>query len=94
MAAAETIFRQITTLDRYALHAWGAKDFVNMGDGLKFKTSGMASWKGYVYVKYDRGLDLYNVIFAKIRKSDWVVQKEVHGVYFDQLVSVIDAQVQ
>jgi putative transposon-encoded protein len=34
------------------------------------------------------------VIFAKIRKSDWVVQKEVHGVYFDQLVSVIDAQVQ
>ena len=76
-----------------ALFAWGAKDFVNMGNGLKFKTSGMVGWKGYVYVKYDEGLDLYNVIFAKIRKSDWIVQKEVSGVYFDQLIDIIDEQV-
>lgn len=93
MTIAQTILSQIKTLDPMALFAWGAKDFVNMGDGLKFKTSGMVEWKGYVYVKYDHGLDLYTVIFGKIRKTEWVEQKVVHCVYFDQLVSVIDAQV-
>lgn len=93
MSIAKTILSQIKTLDPMALFAWGAKDFVNMGNGLKFKTSGMVGWKGYVYVKYDEGLDLYNVIFAKIRKSDWIVQKEVSGVYFDQLIDIIDEQV-
>lgn len=93
MSVAQTILSQIKTLDPIALFAWGAKEFINMGDGLKFKTSGMVGWKGYVYVKYDEGLDLYNVIFAKIHKYEWVVKKEVNGVYFDQLIDIIDEQV-
>ena len=71
MSVAQTILSQIKTIDPMALFAWGAKEFINMGDGLKFKTSGMVGWKGYVYVKYDEGLDLYNVIFAKIHKYEW-----------------------
>jgi hypothetical protein len=93
MSVAQTILSQIKTIDPMALFAWGAKEFINMGDGLKFKTSGMVGWKGYVYVKYDEGLDLYNVIFAKIHKYEWVVKKEVNGVYFDQLIDIIDEQV-
>jgi hypothetical protein len=93
MTIAKTILSQIKTLDPMAFFAWGAKDFVNMGNGLKFKTSGMVEWKGYVYVKYDEGRDLYDVIFAKIRKAEWIVQKEVNGIYFDQLVEIIDNQV-
>jgi hypothetical protein len=64
-----------------------------MNDGLKFKSSGMTRWKGYVYVQYDEGQDLYNVIFAKIRKMQWNVQKEVKGVFVEDLVNVIDEQV-
>jgi hypothetical protein len=89
-----TIIRdQIRALDRNALMAWGAKDLVAMNDGLKFKTSGLVKWKGYVYVKYDEGQDLYNVIFARIRKLDWKVEKEVNGVFVEDLVSIIDGQV-
>ena len=93
MTIAQTIMNQIKTLDKMAFFAWGSKDFVAMNDGLKFNTSGMVRWKGYVYVKYDEGKDLYNVIFAKIIKHEWKVQKQVDGVFFDQLIEVIDGQV-
>lgn len=93
MSIAKTILSQIKGLDPMAMFAWGAKDLVAMRDGLKFKTSGMVRWKGYVYVQYDEGQDLYNVIFAQIRKAEWIERERVEGVYFDQLTSVIDAQV-
>lgn len=89
-----TIIRdQIRTIDRFALGAWGAKDLVAMRDGLKFKTSGMVKWKGYVYVKYDEGMDLYDVIFARVRKLEWVEDEKVEGVYAEDLVRIIDARV-
>lgn len=90
---AKTIWGQINALDVFAMGAWGAKDLVAMRDGLKFKTSGMVRWKGYVYVKYDEGQDLYNVVFGQVRKSEWKVVKTVEGVFADMLVDIIDAQV-
>jgi hypothetical protein len=94
MSNIATIIRdQIRGMDRNAFMAWGSKELVAMKDGLKFKTSGMVRWKGYVYIQYDEGRDIYNVIFAKIRKYEWKVVKQVDGVFFDQLVSVIDGQV-
>lgn len=93
MNVATIIRDQIRVLDRFAFGAWGAKDFVAMNDGLKFKTGGMVRWKGYVYVKYDEGQDLYNVIFGRIRKYEWKVDKEVNGVFVEDLVRVIDGQV-
>lgn len=93
MIIAQTILNQIKGLDRMAMMAWGSKELVAMRDGLKFKTSGMVKWKGYVYVQYDEGQDLYNVIFAKIRKYEWVEQERVEGVFFDQLVEIIDRRV-
>lgn len=89
-----TIIRdQIRAIDRFALGAWGAKDLVAMKDGLKFKTSGMVKWKGYVYVKYNEGMDLYDVIFASIRKMEWVEDEKVEGVYAEDLVRIIDTRV-
>ena len=93
MSIAQTILSQIKGLDPMAMMAWGSKELVAMRDGLKFKTSGMVKWKGYVYVQYDEGQDLYNVIFAKIRKFEWIEQERVEGVYFDQLVEIIDRRV-
>lgn len=93
MSVAKIILGQIKALDKWALGAWGAKDLVAMNDGLKFKTSGMVRWKGYVYVKYDEGQDLYNVIFGRIRKYEWKVDKQVDGVFVEDLVEVINSQV-
>lgn len=92
-SVASIIRGQLYALDPYAMGAWGAKELVNMGDGLKFKTSGMCRWKGYVYIKYDHGQDLYNVVFGKIRKAEWIEVARQDGVFVDQLIQVIDAQV-
>jgi len=93
MTIASTIVGQINALDKMAFWAWGTKDVVHMNDGLKFKTSGMVKWKGYVYVKYDYGSDLYSVIFAKVRKNEWKVEKTVDRVFCEDLVEIIDQQV-
>jgi len=93
MNVATIIRDQIKTLDKWAFGAWGAKEMVNTGNGLRFKSSGMVKWKGYVHVVYDEGNDLYNVVFGKIRKMEWKTVKEVKGVFVEDLVNVIDAQV-
>ena len=93
MYIAKTILSQIKTLDFWAMGAWGAKDLVAMNDGLKFKTSGMVKWKGYVYVKYDYGQDLYDVIFARIRKMEWIEDEKIEGVYAEDLVNIISQKV-
>lgn len=93
MSVAKTILQQIKGMDRFALGAWGAKNLVDMGNGLKFKTSGMVKWKGYVLIELDEGQDLYNVTFGRIWRREWKVDKKVEGVYFDQLIETIDAQV-
>lgn len=38
MNVAQTVLAQIKATDPMALMAWGAKDFVNNGKGLRFKT--------------------------------------------------------
>jgi hypothetical protein len=93
MSIAKTILSQIKQIDVFALGAWGAKDLIAMSDGLKFKTSGMVKWKGYVYIQYDYGQDLYNVIFGWVRKFQWVQDEKVEGVYVEDLVRVIDSRV-
>lgn len=93
MTVAQIILQQIKSIDPRATWAWGAKDFVNMGAGLKFKTSGLVKWKGYVYVKYDAGNDVYDVDFYRIRGTKIIVDKTVAGVYCDMLVDIIDSQV-
>lgn len=90
MNTAQIILYQIKTLDSQALMAWGAREFINMCDGLKFKSSGLARWKGYVYIRYDEGMDLYNVDFFKIRKVEIKYTKRLTGVYAEDLVNIID----
>lgn len=90
MNTAQVILSQIKTIDPLALFVWGAKDLTNMGNGLKFKTSGMTPYKGYVYVKYVDGKDLYEIQFYRIRKSEMKVDEVIEDVYAEDLVSVID----
>ena len=90
MTIAQTILSQIKTIDPMATFAWGAKDLVNMGDGLKFKTSGMVKWKGYVYIKYNEGTDLYDIEFFRIRNCEIKCDKGMTDVFAEDLVRVID----
>ena len=90
MSVAKIILSQIKTLDRMSLFAWGAKDFVDAGDGLRFKTSGLTPWKGWVYIKYNAGTDLYDIDFYRVRKAEIKVDKTVDGVYAEDMVRVID----
>lgn len=93
MEIAKTILSQIKALDPRATWAWGAKDFVAMRDGLKFKSSGMVRWKGYVYVKYDDGQDLYNIDFFTLRKAEIKYKERLEGVFAEDLVTLIDGVV-
>ena len=90
MTIAQTILSQIKTIDPRATWAWGAKEFVNMGDGLKFKTSGMVKWKGYVYIKYNEGTDLYDIEFFRIRNCEIKCDKGMTDIFAEDLVRVID----
>lgn len=93
MTIAQTILSQIKTIDPRATWAWGAKELVNMGGGLKFKTSGMVKWKGYVYIKYNEGTDLYDIEFFRIRNCEIKCDKGMTDIYAEDLVRVIDSVV-
>ena len=91
---AQTVLNQIRAMDPAALMAWGAKDLTNNGKGLRFKTSGMTPWKGFVNIILDEGKDLYEVHFLRNRKINGVptiiTDKLVKDVYVEDLINVID----
>ena len=93
MTVGQIILQQIRALDRRAMMAWGAKDIVLTNNGVMFKTSGLVRWKGKVIIEYDAGADLYNVTFGRLRKLDFIVDKKLNGVYAEDMVEIIDAQV-
>lgn len=90
MNTAQIIVSQIRAIDPMALMAWGARDLVNMGNGVKFKTSGMTPWKGWVYVRYNEGRDLYEIDFFRLRKAEIKMDCTLDDVYAEDLVRVID----
>ena len=93
MSIAQTIRQQITTLDRMAFFAWGVKEMVTNTNGLQFKSTGMAKWKGWVDVKYNEGTDLYDIDFFRIRAGKLIMDRKVTDVYAEDLVENIDSQV-
>lgn len=90
MRTAQIILSQIKYIDPRAMFAWGAKDMMDMSDGLKFKTSGLTRWKGFVYIKYNEGTDLYDIEFYRMRNLEPVTDAVHTDVYAEDLVSVID----
>lgn len=98
---AQTILSQIKAIDRRALPAWGAKDFVssssaaNIG-GVKVGHNGYlqmtvrgGKFMGKIIIGLS-GLDLYDIAAFKIRLAEVKLVKHVEGIYADQLVEVLD----
>lgn len=88
---AQTVLSQIKFLDRSALMAWGARNYIALPEsktiqgGVRFKVNGL-TFKGYVSVELT-WLDVYNVSFIK---NNGEVVKSYEHVYCDMLVTIID----
>ena len=63
----------------------GAKDFGIGSDGLHFKIGRNSKSISHVVIDYNRGKDLYEMKFLRVRAGKINVIKKVDGVYFDML---------
>ncbi len=93
MTVGQTIYSQLKATSVREMMCWGFCQPIDMGDGLKFKVSGL-KFRGYIYVKYDEGADLYIVQLATIRKKEWKVKLEIKDIFFDELGTTIDSLVE
>jgi len=85
---AETILKQIKQLDKFALQAWGAKNFVSSKDGIHFDVRG-TKHRGKVVIKLKN--DLYDIEIGTVRKLEYKPKKKVRGIGVEQLVSTVDS---
>ena len=70
--------------------SWGFNSPKALPNGLQFKVQGF-KFKGYVSIVYKEGKDLFAVSFLNYQME---TKKEISGVYFDELVEVIDSVVE
>lgn len=91
MEIAKIILGQIKYLDKMALMAWGAKNYValpkskEIQGGLRFKVNGL-KFRGWVKIELTY-LDEYSISFIN---ENLEIEKVYHGVYCDMLVDIID----
>jgi methylaspartate ammonia-lyase len=91
MEIARTILEQIKYVDKWALMAYGATNFIALQEtkdfqgGVKFKVNGLKH-KGTVMVQL-KWIDTYTITFVN---NNGVAVKEVEDVYCDTLVDVLD----
>ena len=72
------------------LMSWGFHCPVVIQLGLKFSVCGFLH-KGIVQVKYNEGADLFDVYLIE---NDNRIKEVIEGIYFDQLLEVIDDKVE
>lgn len=69
---AQVILQQLRATAMRKMLCWGAREFIGMPNGLRFRVSGLLH-KGHVCVIYAEGSDTYIVQIGNIRKSEWKV---------------------
>lgn len=82
---------QILKLQIEKVWSWGTHDCETIKNGLQFKVQGFLM-TGTVKVIYDEGMDLFNIELQP--SDDTKPGKTIEGLFFDQLVSVIDENVE
>lgn len=86
---AEYIY-SILLSDRTVIWSWGFQNPTIIENGLKFKVSGFI-FKGWVNVIYNGGSDLFDI---KLITFNGAENKSMEGIYFDELIRVIDDNVE
>ena len=72
------------------IFSWGFKDPIALENGLRFNVNGFKH-KGKVAVLYDEGKDLF--IVQILTFEDEIIET-INGVFFDQLIEIIDNHVE
>ena len=72
------------------LMSWGFESPVVIRLGLRFEVNGFLH-SGVVEVRYDEGADLFDI---SLIGEDNLVKETIEGIYFDQLVEVVDEHVE
>lgn len=82
----------ILRMELMVVFSWGFHRPTALPDdgGLAFKVDGFKH-RGWVFVKYNEGKDLYDV---ELRDKSLNVVRNIEDVYFDQLIAVIDNAVE
>src|ERR1035438_2695964 len=88
MEIAKIILSQLKALGQVKMWSWASNSFTAIENGLFFKVHGF-KFHGIVKITL-KGNDTYTIEFIKASK----VEKEFTGVYFDQMVDLIDNYVE
>ena len=86
---AKTIQALLVEMDRTTVWSWGTHAWTVIENGLAFKVQGF-KFKGVVKIVLDLGMDLYNI---QLVKGNNIVES-FEGIYFDELLSLIDNRVE
>ena len=86
---AEYIY-SILLSNKIVIWSWAFRNPTIIENGLKFKVSGFL-FKGWVNIFYNGGSDLFDI---KLITFNGVENKSMEGIYFDELIRVIDANVE
>ena len=86
---AEYIY-SILLSQRIILMCWGFTSPIAINNGLKFSVSGFLL-TGNVQMLYNEGSDLFDLTFIN---EDRTIRNSIEGIFFDELVNVIDEQVE
>ena len=70
--------------------SWGYNSPIILKTGLRFCVNGFKH-KGNVSVRYNEGMDLFDIEILSFENE---VIETIEGVYFDQLIEVIDNRVE
>ena len=90
MEIAKEILNQLRVLGGYKVMSWGAHNWTGTKDALLFKVNGH-HFKGVVKITLN-SMDLYDIEFFKGNTTE--VVKKFEGIYFDDMVDVIDKYVE
>lgn len=80
----------ILRTDLNIVWSWGFNSPKLLENGLSFKVQGFLH-KGWVLVEYNEGSDLFDI---KLLTNQLEEVKSIEGVYFDELIDVIDDAVE
>jgi hypothetical protein len=70
--------------------SWGFNNPIGLENGLRCSVNGFKH-KGNIAVRYNEGLDLFDIEILTIENEEI---ETIEGVYFDQLIEVIDNRVE
>lgn len=86
---ANEIRNQLNAFGRMKVWSWGANSWAGGVNFLTFKVQGF-KFKGRVTITLN-AMDLYDIRFTNHNNE---IQKEFNGIYFDQMVDLIDDYVE